>query len=121
MTPGTTMLETQAATADEDAALAQAAATLSKACTALWAATLSLMTAFMHQPAPAHRYLMARKIASNFALLQDQPCFTRQARESFARLAKRWGEKADRLSPHPVEPPRGGFTLARPAWLSGLF
>ncbi|MBG9387954.1 hypothetical protein [Caenimonas aquaedulcis] len=120
MNTGATMTDTQAATAAEDAALAQAAATLSQACTALWTATLSLMTAFMHQPAPAHRYLMARKIAANFALLQDQPCFTHKARESFARLATHWGKKADRLSPK-QDKPSGGFGALRPAWLSGLF
>lgn len=114
------MNEARAANAADDAALAQAATTLSQACTALWRATLSLMTAFMHQPAPAHRYLMARKIAANFTLLQDQPCFTKQARASFARLATRWSDKADRLSPH-QDKPRRGFGFARPAWLSGLF
>ena len=38
---------------------------LSRACSALWTATLSLMAAFMQTSAPAHRYLIARKIARN--------------------------------------------------------
>jgi len=33
---------------------------------ALWTATLALMTAFMQSTAPAHRYLLARRIAPQF-------------------------------------------------------
>jgi len=79
------------------------ASALSQACTALWLATLSLMTAFMQNPAPAHRYLLARRIARNLATLHEQECFTQRTRASFAKLAKRWQRKAeltfDRLEP----------------------
>jgi hypothetical protein len=78
---------------------------------ALWAATLALMTAFMRTRAPAHRYLLARRIARNFGALREQECFSRETRQSFSRLALRWGEKADALSPHP--PTRGIHTLLR--------
>ena len=42
---------------------------LERACVALWSATLSLMAAYMQQPAPAHRLLLARRIAANFDIL----------------------------------------------------
>ncbi|HSI55029.1 MAG: hypothetical protein ACAH21_13565 [Ramlibacter sp.] len=95
-----------------DTAAADMAA-LSRACAALWTANLSLMTAFMQVQAPAHRYLMARKVARNFNTLADQPCFSAASRESFARLAGRWTVKADRLSPHEVRPRKGPGLLAR--------
>ncbi len=95
-------------------------ARLSQACTALWTATLSLMTAFMQTAAPAHRYLMARRIASNFGVLKEQECFTASSRASFSRLAVRWADKAAALSPR-QDKPNGGFGLSRPAWLSQLF
>jgi hypothetical protein len=66
------------------------ATTLPQACTALWLATLSLMTAFMHTGAPAHRYLLASRIARNFDTLRGQECFAPRTRASFAKLASRW-------------------------------
>lgn len=74
-------------------------AALATACGSLWLATLSLMTAFMHQPAPAHRLLLARRIARNFATLREQSCFDEDTRATFARLAQRWQLKAERLTP----------------------
>jgi hypothetical protein len=83
---------------------------LSQACQSLWLATLSLMTAFMQTPAPAHRLMLARRIARNFATLRDQPeCFTPVTRANFAKLAQRWQLKVDRLSPA-GETPQGVFT-----------
>ena len=57
------------------------------------------MTAFMHTAAPAHRYLLARRIARNFDTLRSQPCFTPATRESFDKLFSRWDRKAQLLSP----------------------
>lgn len=78
---------------------ADAQKALAQACTSLWLATLSLMTAYMHQSAPAHRYLLARRIARNFATLREQQCFGRPAQANFERLARRWSRTAERLSP----------------------
>src|SRR5512140_1584043 len=84
---------------------------LQRACTALWVATLSLMTAFMHNNAPAHRYLIARKIAKNLAMLhREEQVFTRECRMIFANLAQRWTAKADQLA-HQEDRPRGGRAL----------
>jgi hypothetical protein len=86
-----------AATSGERASQALA---LSRACTALWVATLSLMTAFMQTSAPAHRYLIARKIAKNLTLLNEQhEVFTAECRTIFANLAQHWSGKADQLAP----------------------
>lgn len=80
-------------------------AALSQACSSLWLATLSLMTAFMQQSAPAHRYLLARRIARNFATLQQQPeCFDAATLAKFAALEARWQLKAQRLAPEPAAP-----------------
>ena len=80
-------------------------AALSQACSALWLATLSLMTAFMQQPAPAHRYLLARRIARNLSTLRAQPeCFSHEALETFQELERRWQLKAERLAPATTEP-----------------
>lgn len=98
-----------AADAAADPSAAQLAA-LSRASSSLWLATLSLMTAFMHQPAPAHRYLLARRIANNFATLRDQECFDDATRASFAKLAKRWQRKAELLSPSAAARPAGMLT-----------
>ena len=76
-------------------AAAEAPMTLTQASQSLWLATLSLMTAFMQTAAPAHRYLLARRIARNFDTLREQPCFTQRTRESFTRLARRWQRKAE--------------------------
>jgi hypothetical protein len=89
---------------------------LSRACAALWVATLSLMTAFMQTAAPAHRYLIARKIAKNLGILREQDCFTAECRMIFANLALRWNAKADRLAGH-EDRPRGGIGLLQPALL----
>ena len=83
---------------------------LSRACTALWMATLSLMTAFMHTTAPAHRYLIARRIARNLGTLQEQDCFTRECRMIFSNLSQHWNAKADQLA-RQQDRPRGGFGL----------
>ena len=80
-------------------------AALSQACSSLWLATLSLMTAFMTQPAPAHRYLLARRIARNFATLREQPeCFSAATLKKFEAMEARWTKKAERLSPVREEP-----------------
>src|SRR4051812_27556960 len=63
---------------------------LNLASRALWTATLALMTAFMQAPAPAHRFLRARRISRNFDSLSGQECFDRSCRTSFERLARRW-------------------------------
>jgi hypothetical protein len=83
---------------------------LSRACGALWMATLSLMTAFMQNPAPAHRYLIARKIARNLGTLREQDCFTRECRMIFFNLSQRWNAKADQLA-RQEDRPRGGIGL----------
>jgi len=88
---------------------------LSRACTALWTATLSLMTAFMHTTAPAHRYLIARRIARNLATLREQECFTAQCRQTFAKLSRRWNDKADQLG-RQEDRPRGGIGVFSPDW-----
>ena len=71
---------------------------------ALWTATLALMTAFMQTPAPAHRYLLARRIARNLETLSGQDCFDQGCRATFARLATRWQARSQQFSPEP--PPR---------------
>jgi hypothetical protein len=87
---------------------------LASACAALWTATLSLMVAFMKTPAPAHRYLIARKIARNLATLHRQEdCFNVQSRASFLALSRRWSDRADRLAPE-QQRPRGGIGLGMP-------
>jgi hypothetical protein len=95
------------ATCGENASEALA---LSRACTALWVATLSLMTAFMQTGAPAHRYLIARKIAKNLHMLREQEeVFTPECRMIFANLAQRWSAKAERLAPEQQRPPTPGL------------
>jgi hypothetical protein len=81
---------------------------LAQANRALWAATLSLMTAFMQTQAPAHRYLLARRISRNFDTLSRQDCFDTGCRSSFTRLAARWQARAEQLSPTP-KPARAGL------------
>jgi len=90
------------------------AVTLSRACAALWTATLALMTAFMQTAAPAHRLLIARKIAKNLKLLHEQDCFTTECRMIFSNLAQRWTATADVLA-RQEDRPRGGFGLLQPA------
>lgn len=71
---------------------------LERACVALWSATLALMTAYMQTAAPAHRLLLARRIAANFRTLAQQEVFSPASRESFARLQQRWQSRAERLA-----------------------
>jgi methionine-rich copper-binding protein CopC len=81
---------------------------LTLACTSLWLSTLSLMTAFMQQRAPAHRYLLAQRIARNFATLRAQPeCFSEDTLDKFEALERRWQLKAERLSPSRTQQPAG--------------
>lgn len=75
---------------------------LAEAVRALWAATLALMTAFMQVNAPAHRYLLARRIARNLDTLAGQDCFEPACRERFAKLARRWAGRAQEYAPHPT-------------------
>ena len=87
---------------------------LHRACTALWVATLSLMTAFMQNTAPAHRCLIARKIARNLATLrEEEELFTVECRMIFANLSQRWNAKADQLSDQ-EEHPRGTLAMLQP-------
>lgn len=88
---------------------------LTQACSALWVATLSLMTAFMQTAAPAHRYLIARKIARNLAMLREEEAvFSPECRMIFSNLAQRWATQADQLGPRP-ERPRDGTGLLQAA------
>ena len=80
---------------------------LAQASRALWSATLALMTAFMQTPAPAHRYLLARRIGRNFETLSGQECFEPRCRASFERLARRWLARAEEFSPTPRRPQAG--------------
>lgn len=68
---------------------------LARVCNALWLATLSLMTAYLGTRAPAHRYLLARRIANNLETLRHEACFSVESRASFTRLAQRWTARAD--------------------------
>jgi hypothetical protein len=90
--------------------------TLSRACSALWTATLSLMAAFMQTSAPAHRYLIARKIARNLETLREQDCFTPECRATFSKLSQRWTAKADQIA-RQEDKPRGGIGgFLQPIW-----
>jgi hypothetical protein len=82
---------------------------LAQACQSLWLATLSLMTAYMHNGAPAHRYLLARRIARNFTTLCEQGNYGPATYAHFSQLAKRWQRIADKYSPAPAVQP-GVFT-----------
>ena len=89
---------------------------LSRACSALWTATLSLMAAFMQTSAPAHRYLIARKIARNLETLREQDCFTSDCRATFSKLSQRWTAKADHIA-RQEDKPRGGMGgFLQPIW-----
>ena len=100
------------------AAMNAQALALSQACAALWMATLSLMTAFMQTAAPAHRYLIARKIARNLGTLREQDCFSAECRMTFSNLSQRWSAKADQLAQRD-DRPRGGMGLLQPALVKG--
>ena len=102
----------QIAPVAQSATHAEQVQALAKACHALWSATLSLMVAFMHTRAPAHRYLLARRIARNYeTLLREGDCFTPEARASFKKLAQRWADKAATLSPKQEGRPTGGLGI----------
>jgi hypothetical protein len=73
------------------------------------------MTAFMQTSAPAHRHLIARKIAKNLGMLCQESCFTTVCRMIFSNLSQRWTVKADQLAQE--ERPRGGVGLLQPAML----
>lgn len=108
--------DTAAHAAHDDEARASEKLALTHACTALWVATLSLMTAFMQTTAPAHRYLIARKIARNLATLREEEAvFSAECRMIFNNLSQRWSANADRLAPR--ERPRGGMGLLQAALL----
>ena len=77
---------------------------LTRACAALWTATLSLMTAYMQTVAPAHRYLLARRIGRNLDTLSRQDCFDAGCRASFSRLARRWQLRAEQVAPDGPRP-----------------
>ena len=77
---------------------------LAQANRALWTATLALMTAFMQVPAPAHRYLLARRISRNLDTLARQDCFDSGCRASFTRLARRWHARSQQYAPEPAAP-----------------
>jgi hypothetical protein len=77
---------------------------LTEATRALWTATLALMTAFMQVSAPAHRYLLAQRISRNLDTLAGQDCFEPACRERFARLARRWRERAREFAPQRSAP-----------------
>lgn len=79
---------------------AEQATALAQACHALWLATLSLMTAFMQSPQPAHRLMLARRIARNLRTLQERPSpFAETDLSKFAKLQERWDRKVLALSP----------------------
>lgn len=82
---------------------------LAQASRALWSATLALMAAFMQTPAPAHRYLLARRIGRNFETLSGQECFDAGCRARFGRLARRWLARSDEFAPDAPDRPRGGL------------
>lgn len=89
----------------------QQALRLAEASRALWVATLSLMTAFMQTPAPAHRYLLARRISRNFDTLSRQDCFDTGCRGSFERLSRRWQAQSERFAPEGPRPATGLLRL----------
>jgi hypothetical protein len=88
---------------------------LAQASRALWLATLSLMTAFMQTPAPAHRVLLARRISRNFDTLSRQECFEAGCRATFERLASRWQSHAEAFAVG-EDASGGGHGLVRALW-----
>jgi hypothetical protein len=90
-------------------ACASPAFQLAQASRALWSATLSLMTAFMQVPAPAHRYLLARRISRNLDTLSRQDCFDGGCRARFARLSSRWQARSEQFAPEPAPRSSGGL------------
>ena len=89
-------------------AMSDSVSPLDQACIALWSATLALMTAYMQQPAPAHRLLLARRIAANMETLAKQDTFAPASRDAFVRLHERWHGIAGALArPAPSAGGRG--------------
>ncbi|WP_298926220.1 hypothetical protein [uncultured Ramlibacter sp.] len=89
---------------------------LRQASHALWLATLSLMTAFMHNQAPAHRLLLARRIAANLHTLGRQECMADRSRQTFDRLSARWWARAECLALQ-AQPERAQQGPSLAAWL----
>jgi hypothetical protein len=85
---------------------------LERACRALWSATLALMTAYMRHTAPAHRLLLARRIAVNFETLARQHSFSQDSRLAFSRLHRRWHGIATALA-RPATSAEGAGPLQR--------
>ena len=83
------------------------AVALAAASHTLWLATVSLMTAYMRTQAPAHRFLLARRIARNFHTLHDQDCFNAPSRATFWKLHLRWSDLAQAFAPVPERRRRG--------------
>lgn len=84
---------------------------LAQACRALWLATVSLMTAFMHTSAPAHRQQLARRIARNLATLAGQrDIFSAADCGRFERLGAHWLSRAEACAGR-TDAPRGGRGL----------
>lgn len=94
--------------------------TLATAGTALWSATLSLMTAYLHATGPAHRLLLARRIAANFGTLTEQQVFSSTSRASFSRLHLHWQATATELARVSAPAAPGGGLLAGLARLTAL-
>jgi hypothetical protein len=88
-------------------AQASPASSLAQASRALWLATLSLMTAFMQTPAPAHRHLLARRISRNLATLSRQECFDAGCRGRFEQLSRRWQARSEQFAPDGPRPAAG--------------
>ena len=96
---------------------------LAAASQALWLATLSLMTAYMRTQAPAHRFLIARRVAGNFHTLHDQDCFSAPNRATFWKLHLRWSGLAQSFAPLPERRRRGlgRFVFLAYAKLAGFY
>lgn len=94
-------------------ACASPAQQLAQASRALWLATLALMTAYMHHQGPAHRLLLARRIARNLDTLAAQDCFSAGCRATFVSLAHRWQARARLDAPGEARPRSGLVRLLR--------
>jgi hypothetical protein len=93
------LASTAAACPDPDDTDWPAPSPLAAACRALWLATLGLMTAYMQVQGPAHRVLLARRIAFNLETLSQQESFGADCRGRFRMLASRWQARAASLAP----------------------
>jgi hypothetical protein len=93
---------------------------LAQACRSLWLATLSLMAAFMHNGAPAHRQQLARRIARNLDTLAAQrDIFPAADCARFAQLGAHWHRRAAHCAPQ-AGAPRGRGLLQALARLAPL-